>query len=269
MQKIGRYILTHKLGQSTNGQTWKSYDSALGCEAVVKLVHDRSLLSLDNQRQFLNNQKLLTRCAPDLIVSFKEITVAEGQLILTRDFVSGLSLTDQIKSGLWQIADHDSYDRFLTLMQKLARFLNRCSENLLTASNLKVENIIMKPDGEFSLLDIGLINQNRQSNESQNDIFSLGLLCQTMLTWSSDGKEQTLPPDARLLLSRMLATSPTDRIEPPELLATLEEMRSFHKRQPAVETENIRPGGSRRYLTLSLLAVLLVIFWWVITTIDR
>ncbi|HOD65355.1 MAG TPA: serine/threonine-protein kinase [candidate division Zixibacteria bacterium] len=81
--------------------------------------------------------------------------------------------------------------------------------------------------------------------------------------------DRKTPADIVLLLERLLAKNPADRLRhAAELQITLTEIVSFEKAAPAREFFQVAPQSPRQYLMLSLLAALLIIFWLVITSVH-
>ncbi|MEA2030232.1 MAG: serine/threonine-protein kinase [candidate division Zixibacteria bacterium] len=94
-------------------------------------------------------------------------------------------------------------------------------------------------------------------------------ILQSQLDFTQLRTEYNLPGDTILMLKNLLAKNPEDRFSSTsELLITLEEMQSFEEGNSTRQFFQVRPSTPRQYLLLSLLAVLMVIFWLVITTVD-
>jgi serine/threonine-protein kinase len=132
--------------------------------------------------------------------------------------------------------------------------------------------------------------------ELSSDLFSIGVLFHECLTqtFPFEGSSQAelvkamvqgnldmengplsgVPTDARLAIERLLEKKAKDRISAAELLASLEAMLSFHLHEHQHEIE--KPvhrrwpfdGTPRQYLSVSILALLLIIFWLVVTSIN-
>ncbi len=80
-------------------------------------------------------------------------------------------------------------------------------------------------------------------------------------------REKGIPGDVILVVEKLLAKKAADRFSSAEeLLITLQAVRSFERESAVREFLQVKPKTPRHYLLLSLLAVLLVIFWYVVTT---
>jgi len=80
-----------------------------------------------------------------------------------------------------------------------------------------------------------------------------------------------LPPEMQLLVSQLLVPDPQRRFTSASgLVASLEEMLSFRLRTGGVATVSKKPRASpRQYLMVSILVVLFVILWLVLTAIEK
>ncbi|MFH2049640.1 MAG: serine/threonine-protein kinase [bacterium] len=83
-------------------------------------------------------------------------------------------------------------------------------------------------------------------------------------------KEYFLEGDIILLLKKLLAKEPPDRFQSTnELLITLKAMRTFEVEDRTREFFQVKPQTPRQYMMLSILAALMIIFWLVITTVQK
>lgn len=121
------------------------------------------------------------------------------------------------------------------------------------------------------------------------DFFSLGALFYELLTgrrpFTGDTREtietsilhdkpdfQTLrakkiPGDTILMIEKLLAKNPLERFSSAgELSITLQAMRSFEQESVTRKSLQVKPRTARQYLFISLLAFLLVVLWYVVTT---
>lgn len=121
------------------------------------------------------------------------------------------------------------------------------------------------------------------------DFFSLGALFYELLTdrrpFTGDTQEtvetsilhdkpdfQTLrakkiPGDTILMIEKLLAKNPLERFSSAdELSITLKAMRSFERESATRKFLQVKPRTARQYLFISLLAFLLVVLWYVVTT---
>ena len=121
------------------------------------------------------------------------------------------------------------------------------------------------------------------------DFFSLGALFYELLTgrrpFIGDTREtvetsilhdkpdfQTLrakkiPGDTILMIEKLLAKNPLERFSSAgELSITLQAMRSYERESATRKSLQVKPRTARQYLFISLLAFLLVVLWYVVTT---
>ena len=121
------------------------------------------------------------------------------------------------------------------------------------------------------------------------DFFSLGVLFYELLTgrrpFIGDTREtvensilhdrpdfktlraKKIPGDTILMIEKLLAKNPVERFSSAgELSITLQAMRSFEQESATRKFLQVKPRIPRQYLVISLLAFLLVVLWYVVTT---
>ncbi len=80
-------------------------------------------------------------------------------------------------------------------------------------------------------------------------------------------RAKNIPGDTILMIEKLLAKDPSDRFGGTgELYITLQAMRSFERQSTARKFLHVKPQTPRQFLVLSLLAFLLVVLWYVVTT---
>jgi len=80
-------------------------------------------------------------------------------------------------------------------------------------------------------------------------------------------RDKKVPGDTILLIEKLLAKNPAVRFgSAGELSITLNAMRSFERESSTRKFLQVKPHSPRQYLLISLLAVLLVVLWYVVTT---
>ena len=126
----------------------------------------------------------------------------------------------------------------------------------------------------------------------KSDLFSLGVilyqlasgsqpftgknedeLCDAILNYRPDFaglREHGVSGDQILLIERLLAKDASERITSSgELLITLKEMRSFHKDFEKLHAFFKPAPSPRTYLSVAVLVMLLLIFWYVVTSFKQ
>ena len=80
-------------------------------------------------------------------------------------------------------------------------------------------------------------------------------------------RAKNIPGDTILMIEKLLAKNPVERFSSAdELSITLQAMRSFERESATREFLRVKPQTPRQYLFISLLAFLLVVLWYVVTT---
>ncbi|NOY89266.1 MAG: serine/threonine protein kinase [FCB group bacterium] len=123
----------------------------------------------------------------------------------------------------------------------------------------------------------------------KSDLFSLGVifyqmlsgvlpfegededaLCKSILNVTPSYKKllkRKIPGDYILVIEKLLAKNPAERfLHTDELLVTLEEIDIFESHENKYKASKYNHHSPRQYLMISLLVVLLIIFWYIITS---
>ena len=84
------------------------------------------------------------------------------------------------------------------------------------------------------------------------------------------GRAGKIPPDGRLLIEKLMSKNRGDRFrDAEELLITLQAMLDYHFNRSEISEKHARHKSPRTYLLLSVLVILIIIFWLVISAGNR
>ncbi len=150
---LGGYRLLRPLGEGGMGKVYLAINDQQE-QAAIKVLPPRKALEEENAlRRFHREMKLSQRCFhPNLA---RTIAVgAEGDVhFMVMEYIPGKSLFDHVKNeGAGPLRVPDAARLFLKLIDGLEA-AHRCS---LVHRDIKPSNIMITPDGNVKLLDMGL-----------------------------------------------------------------------------------------------------------------
>lgn len=302
--KIRQYNLIRPLGHGRHGQTWLAVDEAIQRTVVLKflpasLSSDETFRTTFEETTERLNQLMHRRLA----AVYGLDTVDPEHPFIIREYIEGqnlpqytlgqpmyyqqfLDLASQIASGVQAAHECAIVLRNLTPNNIIVtptgqvRLVDFCLDWSLQSHDPEAAFAAARYCSPEQLLGAPL--------EASSDLFTLGAIYYELITGDRAFPEpdldslkeritrrgpdfdtaaaQRVPSDARLMIERLADPEIKERMNSLTLVASLEGMLSYHIQ---ILDENPSPhqvGNTRKYLSLSLLAVLLVIFWLVITT---
>jgi serine/threonine-protein kinase len=295
MKQILHYEIAEELGRGKNGLTFAAFDSGLQRAVTIKFIEpERDPAWRERFREVMG------RCADigDIhLARFYSLEEAEGRLFVVREYIEGRSLADLVAAGPLD------YTRFLDITFELVHSLKQLHDRALVHGNLTAHNVLIDAVGHVHLADLGLgegpppgIDDLRcyaperlagaPAGES-SDLYALGVLlhlvivgrypfpadsaeelrhqiCNESLTFGSP-TGRPIPGVARLLISKLMAREPHDRFSSSdELLNSVQAMVVLGE-EPIAEVVEQRGWTPRQYLAISVLVLLMIILWLVVT----
>ncbi|MEW5796435.1 MAG: serine/threonine-protein kinase [Candidatus Zixiibacteriota bacterium] len=288
MKRLLHYEIAEKLGEGKNGITWSAIDSTSQRAVVIKEMRRPHAADEAWRQRFLASMEQINALEHAGIARFYALEEADGCWFVARQYVDG-----QDVSAL-AISAPVEYDRWLNLALELACTLKSIHDTGLVHGNVTSSNVFVDSQGRTRLVDSGLgaiatglpnaeqsvflapeLSRGAQATPS-GDLYALGVVLYHLLTGQipqgsppvvfSQFSEQQAPGVARLLLGRLLAASPGERFaSAEELILTIQAMMSLET-EPATVERRKWSLGPRQYLMISVLVLLLVILWLVVTS---
>ncbi|RKN37352.1 serine/threonine-protein kinase [Streptomyces hoynatensis] len=154
-----RYELTEPLGKGGMGEVWAARDTALGDRKIaVKLLSTQRLASLSGttdpeelRRRFLRECRVTARIDHPGLVAVHDAGRDGDRLYLVMQLIEGSDLADHL-------AEHDPYPWPWTIavLAQLCSALAAVHAHRVIHRDLKPGNIMIRPDGRATILDLGI-----------------------------------------------------------------------------------------------------------------
>jgi len=308
MDRLRHYEIVEKLGEGKHGPAFLAMDTGNQRAVVVKLLDHPDTKTDEWKNQYRERLEQLNQVNDARLTRYYSLEEADGHQFIVRELVEGQSLTERTRSDLLSPSQIMEITLELVKQLKILHDCNLVHGNITPANVIidtrgrakLVDDGLgfagetwskhpQTPAGEMVCLAPELFGGGDPSPHS--DHYALGALLYLMWTGQPvfpDDDPDTLirsiveepvsfevhssrevPGVARLLISKLLAKDPEERfISTDELLFTLQGMIALGSGPEPTPPRKKWAPSPRQYLLVSILAVLLVILWFVIT-IDR
>jgi Tol biopolymer transport system component/serine/threonine protein kinase len=299
-QKIGRYVLTSRLGEGGMGEVFAARDSELGRMVAVKLL--ASSATGDAVARFIQEAKAASALNHPNIITIYEVIHSSSRVAIVMELVDGMPLRQLCGAPL-------PVDRVLHIGEQIARALAAAHARGIVHCDLKPENLMVRPDGIVKVLDFGLA-QDLSSAPSRSvlpagtlrymspeqscgetasaasDIFSLGIVLYELASGvhpfergsifdtlkalneaspaAPSSRNTFVPPQLDKVILRMLARDSGQRPGAAEVAQAFESGFRHPIREVGPPPADIKPAKSRApwWAAVPLLAAAAGGIWW-------
>ncbi len=305
MEKILQYDGARNLADESKPDSYLSYDSLREIPVVVRILNESASDDTVFIERFNEKMRRLERRDRHHIGPFYQLQSFESKQLAVREYIEGesvkqlitaepftfylfLNLAIQIVKGLKVAHDcavvHGNISSFNIIVSKRgeARLVDFClpsdrnkdrsgSGYVGHLNYLSPEQLEGRVPSEASdLYSLGVVFYEMLTGELPFHGTSSHELRENILTQPPDFKADctmALPSDGRLLLEKLLSRNPLHRgTNVTELLVTLQEIVANLPVAHAIKESPQDKWSPRTYQMLSVLALLLIILWLIVTT---
>jgi len=197
--RIGRYLITGRLGKGGMGMVYRGLDEALEREVAVKTITLQSSTSEESQKRFEVEAKAAARMQHPNIVAVFELAEDRGVRFIAMELLQGTDLDVLLRS-----AEEILLAEMLDVAIQVCRGLAYAHERGVFHRDIKPANIGLIEDGTAKIMDFGIAKMegtqltktgmmvgtvNYMSPEQvhgkkldgRTDIFSMGVILYQML----------------------------------------------------------------------------------------
>ncbi len=240
----GRYEILELLGRGGMGEVYRALDRELDEVVALKVVHAAVVRLPGVVERFRAEVKLARRVTHKNVARTFELGLADGQVFLTMELVTGPSLATRIERGPLPASDA------IAIAVELCDALAAAHAVGVVHRDLKPDNVLLADDGRVVLTDFGVASLAASTDDTasgtprymapeqargdaptpQVDVYALGLVLYEMLTGVPafvgglgtvlDAKQADVVRPAKLdelepalaaIVARAIATAPAQR----------------------------------------------------------
>ncbi|MCP4201130.1 MAG: protein kinase, partial [bacterium] len=149
-KKIGPYRVEEQIGVGGMGEVYKAFDDRLDRWVAIKRIRDDKDEGRENRERFQREARATAQLNHSSIVHLYDIFRDGGSDCIVMEFVDGVTLDKLIKNGPLDVVQAAS------LGHEIASGLAEAHAKGIIHRDLKVENVIVTPEGHAKILDFGL-----------------------------------------------------------------------------------------------------------------
>jgi serine/threonine protein kinase/CheY-like chemotaxis protein len=161
--KLGKYLLTAKIGQGAEGVVYRGLHPALNMSVAIKVIKTAGR-QIDERvyRQFTAEAQTLAQFSHPNIVRVLDFDDNPSQPFLVLEFIEGLNLAELItQSGRL------SLERTLDIITQITKGLEAAHAHNVIHRDVKPSNVLMTKDGVAKVVDLGTALLLSPGNEAE------------------------------------------------------------------------------------------------------
>jgi hypothetical protein len=149
--RIGRYLITGRIGRGGMGMVYRGLDEALEREVAVKTLHAEGSLDPDSRRRFEVEAKAAARLQHPNIVTVFELGEDRGLPFIAMEMLAGADLEALERSG-----EEMTLAEKLGVVAQVCRGLAYAHERGIVHRDIKPSNVRLLEDGTAKIMDFGI-----------------------------------------------------------------------------------------------------------------
>jgi len=149
--RIGRYLITGRIGRGGMGMVYRGLDPALEREVAIKTLVAEGSFDPESRRRFEVEAKAAARLQHPNIVTVHELGEDRGILFIAMEMLPGADLDSLLRSG-----ERLPLAEKLDIVAQVCRGLAFAHERGIVHRDIKPSNIRLLDDGTAKIMDFGI-----------------------------------------------------------------------------------------------------------------
>ena len=150
-RRIGRYVVTGRIGRGGMGMVYRGYDAALDREVAVKTLSLEATLEEEHRKRFEIEARAAAKLQHPNIVTVYELGEDRGVPFIAMELLAGADLDTLLRSGEPLLLQEQ-----LDIMIQVCRGLHYAHERKVVHRDIKPSNIRVLEDGTAKIMDFGI-----------------------------------------------------------------------------------------------------------------
>lgn len=148
--RVGRYVLEHRVGEGGMGVVWRAWDPEVGRRVAIKLVRTGGSADPKLYARLRREARALARVHHPGVVSLFDMGRTQAGSFLALEFVSGTHLRRWLAHGI------RTPSQIVGVIAQAARALAAVHRAGVVHRDVKPTNILVADDGRVVIVDFGL-----------------------------------------------------------------------------------------------------------------
>jgi serine/threonine protein kinase len=149
--RVGRYVVTGRIGRGGMGMVYRGLDEALEREVAVKTLHVEGSLDAESRRRFEVEAKAAAKLQHPNIVTVFELGEDRGVPFIAMELLPGIDLEALLRSGEGLLLAEK-----LDIVVQVCRGLAFAHDHGIVHRDIKPSNIRLLDDGTAKIMDFGI-----------------------------------------------------------------------------------------------------------------
>ena len=255
--RIGRYVITGRLGKGGMGMVFRGVDESLEREVAIKTITSQGTASEESLKRFEIEAKAAARMQHPNIVAIYELSEDRGVKFIAMEYLKGTDLEALLRSG-----EDILLVEKLELVIQVCRGLAYAHERGIVHRDIKPANIGLLDDGTAKILDFGIAKMEGtqltktgmmvgtvhymspeqvrgQKLDGRSDVFSAGVILYQLV-----GGERPFQGEGPSQVLFKIVSEPPPPLDVAALGEAGPELKSIVERALAKDREERYPGAA-------------------------
>ncbi|MBI5441108.1 MAG: protein kinase [Deltaproteobacteria bacterium] len=157
-RKLGRYVLSRKIGAGGMAEVWEAFDEGLHRSVAVKVVRDEIAGEAEFHERFIREARLAAQLEHPRILPIYDFGTEGGVTYLVMPLLPGGSLKERISGPM-------PADEAVEALAAIAAALDHAHGRGVLHRDVKPSNVLVDASGSLLLADFGLAKNTAVSSE--------------------------------------------------------------------------------------------------------
>jgi len=149
-RRVGRYVISSRLGAGGIGEVWLAQDRELAREVALKFLSPELAGDSGQALRFRQEARAASSLNHLNLVTIFDIAEFEGRQFIAQEYIRGKTVRDTLQAGFLPV------ETIAVIAAQIAAGLSAAHTAGIVHRDIKPENIMIRPDGVVKIVDFGI-----------------------------------------------------------------------------------------------------------------